>query len=140
MGNAVAKLGPIAVSVACMPWRFYKSGVFFEPLDTDGSATDVDHLVVLEGYGTDHGTGEDYWLVRNSWGPLWGECGYVRLLRRDPSTLDDPEDDCGMDTTPGDGVACYYDEDGNEITPEPQKICGTSGILFDSTIPKGGAL
>lgn len=98
----------------------------------------LDHLVVLEGYGTDETTGEDYWLVRNSWGPLWGEQGYVRLKRVDPSTLDDPDSDCGLDTTPADGVACTKDEKGNDVIPPPEKICGNSGILYDATIPLGG--
>lgn len=65
--NAVAKLGPVAVSVACHPWIFYQSGVFYAPLNST-SATDINHLVVLEGYGTDQETGEDFWLIRNSWG------------------------------------------------------------------------
>lgn len=72
--NAVAKLGPLAVSVACLPWQLYEGGVFYAPMDDQKSA-DVDHLVVLEGYGTDEDTQEDYWLVRNSWGPRWGEGG-----------------------------------------------------------------
>jgi Papain family cysteine protease len=67
--NAVAKLGPVAVSVACSTWHLYKSGVFsVEFNESIQQTTDVNHLVVLEGYGTDEETGEDYWLIRNSWG------------------------------------------------------------------------
>jgi cathepsin L len=130
--NVVAKLGPVAVSVACMPWHLYQSGVFYAPL-TRGRATDLDHLVVLEGYGTDEESGEDYWLVRNSWGPRWGENGYIRLKR-----VGDTE--CGVDETPEDGTACTVDPDGHEIVPAPQTICGNSGILFDTAIPLGGYL
>lgn len=130
--NTVAKLGPVTVSVACMPWHLYQSGVFYAPLHT-GSATDLDHLVVLEGYGTDAESGEDYWLVRNSWGPRWGEKGYIRLKRVG-------EQECAIDDTPADGTACTLDPDGNEIDPEPQLICGNSGILFDTAIPLGGYL
>ncbi len=43
-------------------------------------------------------TGEDYWLVRNTYGSWWGEEGYIILLKRvDPMTLPDPDDDCGME-------------------------------------------
>jgi len=65
--NVVAKLGSLTVSVACHPWHLYGGGVFSAPFN-DTNATDINHLVVLEGYGTDQETGEDYWLVRNSWG------------------------------------------------------------------------
>lgn len=40
MMNAVAKYGPVAVSVACLPWHLYKSGVFYAPLNTT-EATDI---------------------------------------------------------------------------------------------------
>lgn len=71
---------------------------------------------------------------------MWGEGGYIRLKRVDPASLDDPESDCGMDVTPADGEACTRDEDGKDIVPPPVKICGTSGILYDSVVPLGGHL
>ncbi len=40
----------------------------------------INHSVQLVGYGTDPNLG-DYWLVRNTWGPLFGEQGYIRLRR-----------------------------------------------------------
>lgn len=68
--NALAKMGPLVVAVACANWHLYRGGVF---TDTDKSprAYDINHAVVLTGYGTDEETGEDYWIVRNSWGPRW---------------------------------------------------------------------
>merc|ERR1712232_585850 len=95
--NVVAKLGPVSVTVASHRWALYKGGVFEVGDKWKPSATDLNHAVVLMGYGTDGESGDDYWLVRNSWGLFWGEDGYIRLKRADPSTLDDPESDCGMD-------------------------------------------
>jgi cathepsin L len=129
--NVVAKIGPVAVSVACLPWHLYKSGVFYEPMNKDSnSSSDLNHLVVLEGYGTDDDTGDEYWIVRNSWGPQWGEHGYIRLKRIG-------ESECAIDKTPSDGTGCTLDPYGKSVVPPPQKICGNSGILFDSVIPLG---
>ena len=41
----------------------------------------VNHAVLVVGYGTDSGTGMPYWVLRNSWGPSWGENGYMRIKR-----------------------------------------------------------
>ena len=90
-------------------------------------------------YGTDEKTGEDYWLVRNSWGAAWGEEGYIRLKRDDPAaTSSSGSSLCKLDITPSDGVACTGPD--QDITPPTSIICGTSGILYDSVIPVGSYL
>jgi hypothetical protein len=38
------------------------------------------HAVVIIGFGADvHGA--QYWKVKNSWGPLWGESGFFRIVK-----------------------------------------------------------
>jgi len=75
--NAI-QFGPVSVAIEADQYQFqsYKSGV----LDFD-CGTDLDHGVLLVGYGTDSSTGTDYWLVKNSWGTSWGENGYVKIAR-----------------------------------------------------------
>jgi len=115
--TAVATVGPIAISVDAGAWGRYSHGVF------DGcnqKNPDIDHAVVLVGYGTDAQLG-DYWLVRNSWGTTWGENGYIRLKRNTTEI-------CGIDKTPSDGSGC-------KGGPAEVKVCGTCGILYDTCYP-----
>jgi len=129
---AVANLGPVVVSVAANGWGLYKGGVFDDFGNVDHY--DINHAVVLEGYGTDSVTGLDYWLVRNSWGALWGENGYIRLKRSEK----DDEGNCKTDVTPSHGVACAG-PDGNATMPD-EVVCGTSGILYANVVPVGAYL
>ncbi|KAL6514221.1 putative cysteine protease rd21b [Orobanche hederae] len=64
----------VAIEAGGRAFQLYQSGVF-----TGLCGTDLDHGVVAVGYGTENG--KDYWIVRNSWGPSWGENGYIRLER-----------------------------------------------------------
>lgn len=77
--EAVAMYGPVSVGIqADQPiFRNYKGGI----IQDESCGTDVDHGVLVVGYGEDNGI--KYWLVKNSWGEDWGENGYVRILRED---------------------------------------------------------
>jgi len=121
--QAVATQGPLAVNVAATPWMSYESGVF-DGCDFNKNI-DINHVVVLMGYGTDAATGKDYWLIRNSWSPMWGEKGYIRLLRHS-----EEQKQCGTDSTPLDGVGC----DGGSTS---DTVCGQCGVLFDTSYPTG---
>ncbi|KAL6651833.1 hypothetical protein ACP70R_010758 [Stipagrostis hirtigluma subsp. patula] len=64
----------VAIEAGGREFQLYKSGVF-----SGRCGTQLDHGVVAVGYGTENG--KDYWIVRNSWGPKWGEAGYIRMER-----------------------------------------------------------
>lgn len=66
--------GPLSVSIAAGKLNGYKGGVI-----TNCNDTQVDHAVLLVGYGVDESSGIAYWKLRNSWGPAFGEGGYVRI-------------------------------------------------------------
>lgn len=76
---------PVSVGIDADDFMFYESGVFNGPCYTD-----LDHGVVVVGYGAVHET--KYWIVKNSWGVSWGENGYIRIKR----DVDAPEGLCGI--------------------------------------------
>lgn len=72
-------IGPVSIAIEAdtKAFQLYKSGV----LTGDACGTNLDHGVLIVGYGTDAGT--EYWLVKNSWGPSWGDGGYIKIGRSD---------------------------------------------------------
>jgi cathepsin L len=92
--NALFNHGPVAMGIdAGHPsFQFYKRGVYYEP-DCKNGFYDLDHAMLLVGYDTTP-EGEDYWIIKNSWGPNWGVNGYFWLTR-------DGSNHCGVAT---DGV------------------------------------
>ena len=54
------------------------------------------HWMILDGYGHDDVSGEDYWLLKNDWGQEWGEGGWIRVLRKTPEEEDPRGGPCGI--------------------------------------------
>ena len=117
--QALNELGPLSILADASSWSSYESGIFDGCSYADNIT--LDHAIMVIGYGTENGT--DYWTVRNSWAPSWGELGYIRLAKP-------KEAHCGWNT----GAAhasydCYGDG------PAAVWSCGMCGILFGPAFP-----
>lgn len=70
----------IAIEADQSSFQLYKSGVF-----TGSCGTNLDHGVLLVGYGTM--SAGDYYILKNSWSTSWADGGYMYIGRgNDPAT------------------------------------------------------
>eukprot|EP00727_Mastigamoeba_balamuthi_P009212 m51a1_g4913 putative gut cathepsin l-like cysteine protease (797) ;mRNA; f:201363-207328 len=95
--------GPLGISLNAGYLQGYQGGIVRHGADcrlTEDGQDSADHSVTLVGWGVDKGI--KYWLIKNSWGPRWGEPldfasgnepeGFFRIVRgvRACHITDDP--------------------------------------------------
>ena len=112
MAQEIMTNGPIACGIDASAILNY-DGV---SISTGPGSTD--HVISVVGWNTDAATGDQYWIVRNSWGEYYGDMGY-NYVRKGHNDLD-LESQCvwatvGTFTDNGNQVHCY--EGGENCAP-----------------------
>jgi len=110
LAAAVAHQPVMAAMAVPEAFMNYKGGVF-PTSDCEITSTNKElglHAILVVGYTP------DYWIVQNSWGPLWGENGFFRIARGNS---------CGICDT-----AVY--PTGARWSPAPQGAAATQAMKF----------
>lgn len=89
---ALVEYGPLSIGIDAAWMQSYRGGVAC-PWICDKRG--LDHGVLIVGYGVDGFAPvrlrrEPYWIVKNSWGPDWGDEGYYKICKDKGS--------CGLNT------------------------------------------
>jgi len=70
---------PVSACIAVGEFYFYDSGILDPATACDGY--NLNHAIVVVGYGVDPDTNIAYWKIKNSWSENWGENGFGRINR-----------------------------------------------------------
>jgi KDEL-tailed cysteine endopeptidase len=123
----------IAIAASGLAFQLYSHGVF------DGAcSTNLDHGVLVVGYGSDAESGKDFWIVKNSWGAVWGEQGFIKMAMNHSST-----GLCGLAMVPSFPVVAKAGPPGPPTppgpTPTPTPPPPPAGVTCDArtTCPAG---
>jgi len=73
--KAAIEKGPVSVTVEADRSAFqrYTGGI----LNSTACGQNLDHAITAVGWGSQNG--QDYYIVRNSWGSSWGDRGYINI-------------------------------------------------------------
>ncbi|GAB9463214.1 hypothetical protein Gpo141_00000681 [Globisporangium polare] len=73
--------GPVSANLDATGdgFKLYSSGIY-DAKDCSSDGKEVNHAVVVAGFGETE-AGEKYWIIRNTWGTMWGEDGNMRIAR-----------------------------------------------------------
>lgn len=77
--KAIMLEGPLSASIVS-DYRFvwYRDGLYMSSIDSSTYDDQANHTVEIHGWGTlENGT--QYWIVQNSFGPIWGQNGLMKL-------------------------------------------------------------
>lgn len=78
--DVVGNIGPVSVGFDATSQKsmLYHEDVYY---NNDCDENNINHAVLVVGYGFDKKTNLDYWLIKNSYGTNWGENGYLKIAR-----------------------------------------------------------
>jgi hypothetical protein len=80
--RAVRQRGPVSVMFQVTnDFLLYSDGIYQAGSTCAPGADTVNHALLVIGFGSDAVSGQDYWLVQNSWGSSWGQNGFAKIRR-----------------------------------------------------------